>query len=557
LDIVYFAIVVSVLIFVHELGHFFWAKLFGVKVLTFSIGFGPKIIRLRGRETEYCVGLLPLGGFVKMLEENRQEPVLPEDQARTFDAQPVYKRAIIVLAGPAMSILFPVLLYLAVLAGESDFTPPTVGVVLPNHAAYGLLEPGDRVLEVDGVRIGTFAELSRAVRKSPGTEMRLKVFRDNEHVEVRITPEERIEYRGLGLEDRVGAIGIKPRRPAAVVGIVDQRSQAFRAGLRTFDVITEVRGQPVSTYVDLEKLIAENRGETVPVTYMRPTRVPGALGQLSDLHVYSSGLVALTPETAGEGITERAGIELADLYVADVQPDSPEYRAGLRAGDRILSVDDVDVATWATYQERMSAAPLGPHKVAWRRGRERLSATVVLRDEILADELGSRPPQPVYGAQNWPLTVPEKPAGRPSIWNYALPAAIDETTDVIRFIVAGIQQIAEGELSLSTIGGPITVYDVIMQERQKGPSYLLWAMAVISINLGLINLLPIPALDGGHLLFLGIEALVRRPVPLRVRELLSLFGLIALVTLMGFALKNDVEHRWDILNAQFRELVGD
>src|SRR5690606_38436742 len=136
----------------------------------FSIGFGPKLIRLRGRETEYCIGLLPLGGFVKMLEENRQEPVLPEDKARTFDAQAVWKRAIIVLAGPAMSILFPVLLYVGVFAGESEFTPPTVGVVLPGHAAAGKLEPGDRILEVDGVRIGTFAELRRAVEKSPGKE---------------------------------------------------------------------------------------------------------------------------------------------------------------------------------------------------------------------------------------------------------------------------------------------------------------------------------------------------------------------------------------------------
>ena len=107
MDIVYFAVVVSVLIFVHELGHFIWAKAFGVKVLMFSIGFGPKLLRIRGRETEYCVGILPLGGYVKMLEENRQEPVLPEDKHRTFEAQAPWKRAVIVMAGPAASILFP------------------------------------------------------------------------------------------------------------------------------------------------------------------------------------------------------------------------------------------------------------------------------------------------------------------------------------------------------------------------------------------------------------------------------------------------------------------
>ena len=137
MDLVYFALLCSVLIFVHELGHFVWAKLFGVKVLTFSIGFGPKIIRFRGRETEYCVGLLPLGGFVKMLEETRQEPVLPEDRRRTFEAQALYRRIIIVLAGPVMNVLFPVLLYFAVFVSQTRFLPPTVGVVLPGAPGRG------------------------------------------------------------------------------------------------------------------------------------------------------------------------------------------------------------------------------------------------------------------------------------------------------------------------------------------------------------------------------------------------------------------------------------
>ncbi|MFS8067031.1 MAG: M50 family metallopeptidase, partial [Byssovorax sp.] len=189
MDLLYFALLCSVLIFVHELGHFVWAKIFGVKVLTFSIGFGPKIIRIRGRETEYCVGILPLGGFVKMLEENRQEPVLPEDRKRTFEAQALYKRVIIVMAGPAMNVLFPVLLYFAVFVGATRFQPPTVGVVLPGHPAEGKLQPGDRVLEVDGERVEAFAELDRIVAASPNKELKLKVFHANEHIEVTVIPE--------------------------------------------------------------------------------------------------------------------------------------------------------------------------------------------------------------------------------------------------------------------------------------------------------------------------------------------------------------------------------
>ena len=556
MDLVYFSIVVSVLIFVHELGHFVWAKVFGVKVLMFSIGFGPKVLRLRGRETEYCIGLLPLGGFVKMLEENRQEPVLPEDKGRTFEAQSVWKRTIIVLAGPAMSILFPVLLYVGVFAGESEFSPPTVGVVLPNHAAAGQLIPGDRVLEIDGVHITTFAELQRTVRKNPGRELSFKVFRDNQHVEVSITPEESLDERALGIVDKVGTIGIRPHQPAAVVGITSVGSPAYRAGLRSFDLITEVRGQPVPTYAELEEVLAENRGETVPVAYLRPKHVAGALGTLGDLYVYESGLAALTPETAGSGTQERTGMELADLYVADLVDGSPDQRAGLRTGDRIVAVDDVEVSGWSMYEELMLATPLARHKVAWLREGERMEATYQASSGPLAVGHGTSPLHPVLGVRNWAPSKAERSVGRPSLFRYALPEALDETWDVVRFIVAGIEQIAKGELSLSTIGGPITVYDVIVQERQKGPSYLLWAMAVISINLGLINLLPIPALDGGHLLFLGIEGLSRRAVPLRIREMASLLGLVVLVVLMGLAVKNDVEKRWDIIAAQAQELVG-
>jgi regulator of sigma E protease len=137
MDLLYFVILISALIFVHELGHFAWAKVFGVKVITFSLGFGPKIIRLRGKETEYCIGLIPLGGFVKMLEGTKAEPVLPEDRKRMFESQALWKRVVIVVAGPVMNLVFPVVLYFSVFVGERQFLPATIGIVLPGHAADG------------------------------------------------------------------------------------------------------------------------------------------------------------------------------------------------------------------------------------------------------------------------------------------------------------------------------------------------------------------------------------------------------------------------------------
>jgi regulator of sigma E protease len=554
-DLLYFALLCSVLIFVHELGHFVWAKIFGVKVLTFSIGFGPKIVRLRGRETEYCIGLLPLGGFVKMLEENRQEPVFPEDRKRTFEAQALWKRVIIVMAGPTMNVLFPVLLYFAVFIGETHFQPPTVGVVLPGHPAEGKLRPGDRILEVEGERIEAFAELRRIVANSPNKELKLKVFRENEHVEVAVIPEEKVIRKPLDIIDRVGEIGIKPNRPAAVVGVPRLDSPAYRGGLRTFDLVTEFRGRPVKTFADLEALLHENRGETVPVTYLRPLVVPRALGGLADMAVYEAGVAALTPETGHGDLTAKTGLEPADMYVANVPEGSAEWKAELRPGDRIIEVDQVEVTAWSMVIERLMAAPDRPHVLTWLHAGQRKSGTIELRREDYIDEYGEHRPRFFVRMSNWAPSIPEPYAESPSRVGFAFQSALEETYDVVRFIVVGIIRIAEGKVSISTLGGPITVYDVVGEEGKKGVSYFVWAMAVISINLGLINLLPIPVLDGGHLLFFVFEAVLRRPLPLRVRELASLAGLVVLFALMGVAFKNDVERRWDVIQGQIKELV--
>lgn len=555
MDLVYFVILCSVLIFVHELGHFVWAKIFGVKVLTFSIGFGPRLLRLRGRETEYCLALFPFGGFVKMLEETREDEVLPEDRGRTFEAQPLWKRVIIVLAGPAMNVLFPVLLYVGVFLGQRDFPPATIGIVMPGHPAEGKLQEGDRVLAIDGERITTYAELKRVVAKSPNKDLTFTVFRDKERVEVEVRPAEKVVEKPLEIVDTVGEIGVLPSRHAAVIGVTRADSPAYRAGLRTFDVVIEVRGKPTTTFSALEQVLSENRGETVPVTYLRPVRVPNALGAMADISVFESGVAALTPDQAQGSLEQRTGLEHADLYVWDVPEGSSEWQAELRSGDRVVAVDDVEIVAWSQLSERLYAEPERAHKIDWVRQGQRRSGFVTLRREVWIDEYGAERPRYLLRAANWSPVVPEPSVEDPDVLGYAVASAIEETYDVVRFIVIGIVRIVQGKVGISTLGGPISVYDVVGEESAKGVSYFVWAMAVISINLGLVNLLPIPMLDGGHLLFFGAEAVLRRRVPLRVREIASLVGMLLLLSLMGVALKNDLERRWPVIRGQIEELT--
>ena len=547
MDLFYPIILISSLIFVHELGHFLFAKAFGVKVLTFSLGFGPKVLRLRGRETEYCISLIPLGGYVRMLEAAKSDVVLPEDRKRTFESLPIYKRIVIVLAGPAMNLIFPVLLYFAVFVGDGPFLPPTVGVVLPGHPAAGKLLPGDRIMSVEGEEVATFDEVKRIITKSPGKLLHFKVFRDNRHVDVEVTSEDTVERRDLDITERVGSVGIQPSAPSAVIGVPNPESPAYRAGLRTFDIVTNVGGVPVRRFNDLSQAFNDNAGETMPITYLRPISVPNALGGLADVAVMEAGVVALTPDAAGTSLFERTGLELADLYAAIVPEDGYFFKAGLRPGDKVLKLDEEPVAAWSTFRERVLAQPDRPHRIEYQAARDGMvrSGTFQVRREDFTDDHGQSFSRYVLQIQHWVPLAPEERVEHSSPLRYALTKAVEETADVTHFVMVSIVRLIEGRISLKSLSGPITIYEVAGEEGRKGADHFIWVMALISINLGLFNLLPIPVLDGGHLLFFVIEGLLRRPLPLRMRELAHVVGMAILVGLTLLAFKNDLEKRWD------------
>lgn len=570
MDLLYFVILISSLIFVHELGHFMFAKLFGVRVITFSLGFGPKLLKLRGRETEYCISLLPLGGYVRMLESSKTDIVLPEDRHRTFESLALYKRVIVVLAGPLMNLVFPIILYFSVFIGDGPFLPPTVGAVLPEHPAYGLLQPGDRIMSVNEEDVGTFDEVKRLIARNPAHGIRFKVFRDNKHVDVEVVSDEVVggddlegaasnpEQHNLGALERVGSVGILSSAPAGVIGVRDATSPAYRAGLRTFDVITHIAGKRVRRFMDLDAELKGNQGETVPVTYMRPLPVEGALGGLASMAVYESGVVALTPLPAGPDLASRTGLELADLYVAELPNDSPLYAAGLRLGDKLLELNGEPLPAWSTFRERVWAKRDQPHALEWmsaRDGRIR-SGEFQMRREDFRDESGQTFARYSFRVQNWIPLAPEEFVDHPTPVRYALTKAVEETVGVTKFIVKLLGRAARGRLSLNSLSGPITIYEVAGEEGRKGPDYFIWVMALVSINLGLLNLLPVPVLDGGHLMFFIVEGLSRRPIPLRVREFAHVVGLLVILSLMAISFKNDVEKRWDVIRGHITELIS-
>ena len=560
MEVLYFIVLVGVLIFVHELGHFAWAKFFGVKVLKFSLGFGPRIAGFKRGETEYVIAAFPFGGYVRMLGESPHDVVREDDEGRAFSQLSLYKRVIIVIAGPAMNLVLPIALFFVVFLGDDMMTPAVIGTIFPDRPADGVLEPGDRVVRAAGEDITTFYELARVINAHPDEPVELVVEREGERETVRVTPFLARSERPLDLVDEVGRIGIKPHHPLAVIGVTSPSSPAASARLRTFDRIVAAAGAPVERWIDLEDTLGPNPGSMVPITYMRPTRVPNALGGLVDLEVYEPHVATVTPEPGpGDGLS-RSGVEPSDLYVSHVTASSAD-ETGVRPGDRLVSLDGRPLRLWATFVEDVEAHAGRPHELMWRRGDQLVTRSYRLRaaravtgndgdDRVLVldPDSGERH---LATLGHFRPTVLDPPIPNPSPVLYALGQSFRVTSELVELTVVSVVRLFQGRLSVRSIGGVITVYEATEAAAREGTLNYLSLMALISINLGLINLLPIPMLDGGHMLFFLIEAAARRPVSTKVREYASLVGLLILVCLMVLAFKNDIERRWPTIVETF------
>jgi regulator of sigma E protease len=550
MPVIYFIVLVGVLVFVHELGHLVWAKYFGVRVLKVSLGFGPRIAGFRRGETEYVISLIPLGGYVRMLGENPWDDVRVRDAKRSFANLRLWRRCVIVVAGPLMNLFFPILLYFVVFLGDDVLTPATIGSVFPDRPADGKLEPGDIVTAIDGKPITTFYDLSRIVERNPGRDLRFSVKRGDQTLEQTLTPVRSVKERPLERSDEVGRVGVMSQHPLAVIGLISPGSPASAASLRTFDIIVAAAGRPVRRFIDLEAALGNNQGVLVPVSFLRPTPVPQALGGLADLEIYEPRVTTLTPEAGRGSALARSGIEAADLYVNSVTVGSPEQRLGLQSGDRLLTLDGRPLRAWATFLEDLKADRGKRHTLTWRRGDQELSGSFSLAHQRGVTDEGQVYDRYGVGIRNWVPARADTPVPNPQPLLYAFREAIRATSDVVELTLFSVVRLFQGRLTMKSIGGPLTVFEVAGTAAQEGALNYLTLMAFISINLGLINLLPVPLLDGGHLMFFLVEAIARRPISVRFREYAHIAGLVFLLGIMILAVKNDLERQWPEIVSQ-------
>ncbi len=461
-DIIYnlaaMLVTLGILVTIHEYGHFSVARWCGVKVERFSVGFGKPLLRWRGKPlrgetpeqaTEYVIGVLPLGGYVKMLGE--QDEVNPADRARAFNHKPLSQRAAIVAAGPFANFLLAIFVYwLMFMTGVSGLAPVVGAVDAASPAALAGVQSGDEILSVDGVDTSTWQE-----------------------VRVRLL-------------DRLGESG--------------QLELQVKSG----------NGAPRAHTIVLDRWLAGSKE-------------PDLLGELG-----------LTPFH-----------QIIPARLGEILPDGRAQAAGFLAGDLIVSANGIAVRDWAHWLEVIQANPEQTLQVTVLRNGDQvaLSLTPGIRlDDSGQPELNSAGNTQGYiGAQ---VSLPTLPPEMTRNVRYspfaALPQAVSETWENSIFVLESIKKMFAGLISVSNISGPLTIAQVAGETASYGMEYYLGFLAVLSISLGVLNLLPIPVLDGGHLFYYAIEGIIRRPVPRRIQEWGMQFGVLLVAGIMFLALYNDV-----------------
>ncbi len=575
MSFVYFIILIGVLIFVHEFGHFIVARYFDVKIHRFSIGFGPALVKWTGKETEYTISILPLGGYVHMAGSDLEsaEELSEDDQKRSLMAKPIWQRSLIVLAGPVANLILPIVIYFGFGMIQVEATPTVIGQVFPDTpAAEAGLQPGDRLVRIDGRDIRFWHELKWRVEPHGERQIEIVFERDGELHTTHALPETIVSEDTLGLRrESVARIGIHASPAGTVIVPSDPDGPAARGGLQFLDKVVAVDGEPVKRFDELEALVRTSDGSPMTLRVLRSHRVDFAFAGLHQRHLIT---VEVTPTLVDGSYTLK--IDPANHYISRVTPGGPAEAAGLRAGDKVIAMDGWRHGNWYLLQERIRNVinPMIAERDANRdedaelpedisvefvltvvRGGETLEIPYSPRVIAYQDETTQTMYRIDYGweaTMNFTTLIKEHhPLGSRIV--HSARTGVEETWKFTKMMGNGLLRLVQGRITLRSVGGPIMIGELAAEAGRAGYEPFLRMMALISINLAIINLLPIPILDGGRLVFFALEALKRGPLSLRTRQIASYVGLVLILLLMLLAFKNDIERNWYRVVEYFEE----
>lgn len=508
-----FILFLGPLVFFHELGHFLFARLFGVKVEVFSIGFGPKLFRYRKNEdsTEYAISLIPLGGYVKMFgDDPLNKDQIPEEQkAISFTHKGKWARFWIVMGGPLANFIMAFAIFFGLMMIGEKLPELKVGVVEPTSILYEAgLRTGDVLKKVNNQEIYNPTDI---VLADPPTIETLHVEREGS--EVALT----IKMNGEELFNQVMEHPPLLRQPIVVGKQGEKYGLSLTKGkfdsLLSLDIAAEAKADQVYLYplTDAENLTVNLDKEIE---------------------------VAIDPEAGLRGFYEalhKAGFVSLDLLVREINIGSAADKAGIRKGDVIAAFNGQSVMSFGDLREMLQKNEEPTANMTIWKGGSDLVYSVRPDFHVINEQklklIG------VYSDGAYQDIKFVTTASKGFVGSFL--AAFPRTWDTILKTLEGFKKLITAEVSLKTIGGPLAIGKVAHDSFNTSISYFFQLMALISINLGVINLFPIPVLDGGHIMFIFLEVINRGPVSRRKMEIAQQLGLSVLLMLMVGAIFND------------------
>ncbi|NUO09183.1 MAG: RIP metalloprotease RseP [Candidatus Brocadia sp.] len=581
---------IGLLIFIHELGHFLMAKKIGVRVFAFSLGFGPAIFKKRWGETEYRLSLFPLGGYVKLAGESPEEE--KTGSPWEFSSKSAGQRASVLVAGVALNAVLAFIAFIVAFRIGVPFITAEIGQVMPGWPAWEAgIQRGDQIVELDGSKDPDFEDLFTIVALSnPSDGVNLKVEREGKIFDVTVTPKYDAEHgiqrigimpatslevdkifafeknespardAGVCVKDVVVAVngkristeeefreveGMNPGKEISLTVLRDDKevelkvvpskstrwmlglscataildgvktnSLASMAGFMKGDEIVEVNSKPVTGFTDVRKLVIDSEEETCIFTVKRNNKVTLISVPLGD---------EKTKEGFLDGITPFYGLKIDSLVEG-----FPAEKVGLKPGDKIISLDEKEIKDWGTLLQMVMVSQGKPMVIEWMHGNERFVSTIEpQKDEKSA--VGS------IGVKFREKTV---------IKQYGLLGSCVMGTKKaivnVQRLYLTIKGFFSQRLSTKNVGGFILIAQASYESAKVGIGKLVYFLGILSLQLALLNILPIPVLDGGHLLFLAIERIKGSPVSQRTLSIAQYIGFGLIITLVIYATRNDI-----------------
>ena len=529
-------VLLGLLIFVHELGHFLAAKFFKVKVETFSLGFGPKIIKYVRKGTTYCVSAIPLGGYVKMFGDEPGKDIPEHLKQGSFLHKPVGQRIIIALAGPLMNLFFAGFLFYA-LAYIGDKAPsPQVGEITSNTMAAKVgFQSYDVIRSVNGQSVETWDQFQEVLNNSADMSMAVEVERSEGLKELTFTPVEAPNENLFSTRETVGAVtGLTSKLHVSFVGL-GEKSSLRAAGLEMGDHITSIGDHDVKRFREIEPLLRAEFADKKTSTTIKVKRFANYSDPKSQKEMSFS--FPLTKSSV-----DSLHLFVPDMVVAEVQKDSPAFAAGIKKYDRLLRIDGHEIMSFEDIVKNVSSfKPENKNLevVVSREGREE-KFSITPKENKLEGQYGETEVRYTIGVIPLKYATPETFVWKSKSLGHAVQRALHQTWKWTKITIMSFALLVRNKVSSKNLAGPIAIGQIAHQSWKIGLDAFLKMMAIISINLFILNLLPVPILDGGHLVLFTLEAIKGSPVSLKKIEIAQQVGFIIILCLMAFALFNDV-----------------